>query len=119
MDRLIMKGLTFWGCHGLNLIEKQEPQRFVVDVELYLDLAEAGKTDRIDKTADYSFLYQEVKRVVTENKYNLIERLAEVLAARLLELTSAGRVVVEVKKPRPPLAGEYEYFAVRIERERK
>jgi hypothetical protein len=41
-DKIILKGLVFFGHHGVHSAERQLGQRFVVDAELAVDLALAG-----------------------------------------------------------------------------
>ena len=41
-DKIILKGLVFFGYHGVHSAERQLGQRFVVDAELTVDLALAG-----------------------------------------------------------------------------
>ena len=41
-DKIILKGLVFFGRHGVHSAERQLGQKFVVDAELSADLALAG-----------------------------------------------------------------------------
>ncbi len=51
-------------------------------------------------------------------RFNLLEALAETIAARLLTL-GARAVRVKVKKMHPPLPGRLDYAAVEITRSRE
>ena len=42
MDRIFLRGMAFSACHGVLPHERENPQRFVVDAELLIDLHEAG-----------------------------------------------------------------------------
>ena len=37
--------MTFYGFHGVNPAEKELGQRFIVDLDIFTDLAKAGRTD--------------------------------------------------------------------------
>ncbi|MGI6488209.1 MAG: dihydroneopterin aldolase [Syntrophothermaceae bacterium] len=45
-------------CHGVLPQEKSEPQPFLVDAQLYLDLRAAAASDDLDRGVDYSQVYQ-------------------------------------------------------------
>ncbi len=118
MDEVLLKGLRFEGRHGTTPEERAHPQTFEIDLGLYLDLREAGATDRLEKTVDYSLVYQEVRHIVEEESFNLLEALAERIAGQVLAFNRVVKVNVIVKKLHPPIVGQYEFFAVRLERER-
>jgi 7,8-dihydroneopterin aldolase/epimerase/oxygenase len=120
MDKIIAKGLTFRACHGVGPQEKIRPQTFLVDLELGLDLSEAGHSDQLDHTIDYHQAYRLVEHIMTGKVYNLIESLAEEIAALLLtNFHLLEEVEVTVYKPEAPVQAEFEYFAVKIRRRRK
>lgn len=116
MDKILAKGLTFKGYHGILPQEKEQPQKFIVDLILFLDLYPAGIADDLQKTVNYNEVYEQVKRIVERESYNLIEALAENIAASLLFSFPIKCVEVTVYKPEAPVNGEFEYFAVNIRR---
>jgi dihydroneopterin aldolase len=116
MDKIIAKGLTFKGYHGVLPQEKELPQKFIVDLNLFLDLRPAGIEDDLQKTVNYDEVYKQVKRIVEKETYNLIEALAENIAASLLLRFPLERVEVTVYKPEAPVDGEFDYFGVNIVR---
>ncbi len=120
MDKILLNGMEFYGYHGVFKEEKKLGQPFIVDVELYTNLQPAGKSDRIDDSIDYGEVFLIVKAIVEGESKNLIEALAEAIAAELLarfsKLTACS---VKVTKPNPPIAGNYQSVAVQIYRERK
>lgn len=118
MDRILAKGLRFIGSHGVLPEEKTEPQVFIVDLELFLDLRPAGREDDLSLTVDYSQVYALVKRAVEEKSFNLIEALADCIATEILEDFPVQSVGVTVYKPQAPVEGKFDYFAVSIQRNR-
>ncbi|HOQ10183.1 MAG TPA: dihydroneopterin aldolase [Syntrophomonadaceae bacterium] len=119
MDRIIGRGLRFYGCHGVLEEEQHNPQPFEVDFELWLDLAAAGQRDDLGQTVDYGQVFQVIRQVVEEEHYKLLEALAERLAGVLLEQFAAIQEVdITVYKPQAPVAGDFKYFAVKIHRAR-
>jgi dihydroneopterin aldolase len=104
-DRIICTGLTFYGYHGVNPEERALGQRFVVDLELQLDLEPAGRSDDLAQTVNYSQVYRIAREAVEGPPCNLIETVAERLAVRLLSETRARVVRVRIAKPWAPIRG--------------
>lgn len=120
MDKIILKEMQFYGFHGLLPEENKLGQRFNVDVELFVDLKTAGRTDEMTDSVHYGYAYDVVKQVVEGKPKNLIEAVAESIATKLLEnfdlLVACN---VKVIKPDPPIPGHYQSVAVEIYRERE
>lgn len=119
MDKIILNNMQFYGFHGLLPEENKLGQRFNVDVELFVNLEIAGKTDDMNDSIDYSQAYESVRDIVEGEAKNLIETVADRIAQELFtsfDLLQA--CTVRVIKPDPPIAGHYESVAVEIYREK-
>lgn len=120
MDKIIMKNMKFFGYHGVYSLEQSEGQNFLVDVEMYMDLKKPGSTDRLEDTIDYSRVFNMIKDISANNKFQLVERFANVIAREILsKYEDVDRVRVCVKKPEAPINGEFDWVGVEIERSRK
>ena len=97
--------MLFFGRHGVSAEEKALGQQFQVDVEIEADLSAARASDRLQDTIDYRELYATVKAVIEGPSRNLLERLADEIASRILAQFSLRAVRVRVQKPRLPLGG--------------
>ncbi|MGM0472053.1 MAG: dihydroneopterin aldolase [Bacillota bacterium] len=118
-DYIRLKGLKFYGYHGVLAEEKELGQRFIVDLALQTDLKPAGVSDDLTESINYAEVYEVTKQVVEGESYDLIEAVAESIAAKLLsEFTRIKQVQVQVKKPAAPVAGILDWAEVEIERER-
>ncbi|MDD2585698.1 MAG: dihydroneopterin aldolase [Syntrophomonadaceae bacterium] len=118
MDKITAKGLKFKGCHGVLTQEKTTPQEFIVDLGMFLDLRAAGLKDDLKLTVNYDEVFHQVENIVEKETYNLIEALAEKIAAELLARFPLQAVEVTVYKPDAPVEGDFDYFAVTIKRTR-
>ncbi|CAN6205055.1 unnamed protein product [Urochloa humidicola] len=119
-DKLVLRGLQFHGFHGVKQEEKTLGQKFVVDVDAWMDLSTAGETDSISDTVSYTDIYRIVKDVVEGPSQNLLESVAHRIAsATLLEFPQISAVRVEVKKPHVAVQGILDYLGVEIVRYRK
>lgn len=119
MDKIYMNQLAFYGYHGVFDEEKKLGQRFIVDLVLQLDLAQAGKSDQLDDTINYGEVYQRVKEIVEGPSFKLVESVAERIATDLLNSFSLlQECTVKVVKPDPPIPGHYQSVAVELTRSR-
>lgn len=98
--------------------EQARPQPLLVDVDVEADLSRAGQSDELGDTVDYSALAAEVERVLTTERFSLLERLAQRLCDVLLVDERVERVTVRVRKLRPPVPHALDTTGVRITRSR-
>jgi 7,8-dihydroneopterin aldolase/epimerase/oxygenase len=102
VDALLLRGLSFFGHHGVLKAEQTLGQRFVVDMRVETDLGVAGKSDALADSLDYVELYNIVKEVVEgpAPRRRLVEALAQDIAQRVLdEHARASSVQVTITKP--------------------
>nr|XP_009405414.2 PREDICTED: uncharacterized protein LOC103988564 isoform X1 [Musa acuminata subsp. malaccensis] len=118
-DKLILRGLQFHGFHGVKPEEKKLGQKFVVDVDAWLDLSNAGKSDDISDTVSYTDIYRLVKEVVEGPSRNLLESVAHVIAnTTFLKFPQISAVRVMVGKPHVAVHGTIDYLGIEILRHR-
>ena len=119
MDKIIIHGLRIFAYHGVDMQEKEKGQPFVLNVTLHLPLDKPGRTDRLDDTVNYASAVKLIRRVMTEEKYDLIEKAAQRTADALLaKFPRLRQVELELQKPHAPIAADFDYVAVYISRER-
>lgn len=111
--------MEFYGYHGVLPEENTLGQRFFVDVELHVDLRDAGISDNLNDTIHYGEVYELVKQIMEGPPKQLIESLAEEIAQKLLQTYPAlDSCVITLTKPNPPIKGHYRNVAVEIMRSR-
>ena len=98
--------------------EQARRQPFLFDIDLYLDLGPAGASDDLADTANYGSLTDTLAETLTEERFQLLERLATRVTELVFATTEATGVTVTVRKLRPPLASHVDTTGVRISRER-
>jgi dihydroneopterin aldolase len=116
-DRILITGIQFHGYHGVRHEERQVGQRFVVDVELALDLAPAAGADTLAATVDYERVCALVVDVGTTERFKLLETLAGRIASAILEEFPVQQVTVRATKPAPPIPGIVGGVSVEITRQ--
>lgn len=117
-DTITISGITAVGFHGVFDSERRDGQPFVVDVVLHLDLRAAGTTDNLAATAHYGQVAEQVVAEIAGEPLNLIEALAERIAAGLLAGFPAETVRVTVHKPQAPIPVPFGDVAVSVVRTR-
>nr|CAD1831659.1 unnamed protein product [Ananas comosus var. bracteatus] len=114
-DKLILRGLQFHGFHGVKPEEKKLGQKFVVDVDAWLDLSTAGKSDDLSDTVSYTDIYRIVREVVEGPSQNLLESVAHLIAnTTLLKFPQISAVRVKVGKPHVAVHGVIDHLGVEI-----
>ncbi len=103
VDRVVLKGITAFGHHGLFGFERSEGQTFVVDVACTMDLEPAASSDDIADTVDYGGLATAIVSDIERDPVNLIEALAERIARTCLRAPRVEAVEVTVHKPQAPM----------------
>jgi dihydroneopterin aldolase len=117
-DRIELRGLRAVGTHGVLPEEHQRAQPFEVDLDVEVDLADAGRSDALGDTIDYGALCEVVVRVITGPHAQLLEHLATRIAEAVLDSAGprAEAVTVTVRKLRPPVAVELASSGVTVTR---
>ena len=119
MDKITIKNLHFYAYHGVNPEEKEQGHNFYLDIDYYVNIAKACHSDNVEDTVSYAKVVKCVKRVFTAEKYDLIERAAQVVADAILDaFAEILKVDVTLKKPEAPVKEDFDYMAVSISRER-
>ncbi|MBU3183783.1 2-amino-4-hydroxy-6-hydroxymethyldihydropteridine diphosphokinase [Clostridium estertheticum] len=117
MDKMYIKDLEVYAHHGVFQEEKVLGQRFLISIELFLSLREAGISDDITKTVHYGELCHKVEEEFKKENYDLIEKATEKVAEFiLLNYDLVQRVKVKIKKPWAPIGRPLLYAAVEIDR---
>ena len=119
MDKILLKNLMFYGYHGVYEAERELGQKFYLDIVLEADLRKAGYSDDLVDTIDYTAVYQQVKEITEQTKFQLLEALSQKIADRILAMDDRIEVVtVRVRKPSAPMPGPMDFVETEITRRR-
>ena len=113
-----LEGLSIYTHHGVSDAEQEIGQRLEFDIRFDVPDCDAVLTDRIEDTIDYSQVADLVTLSATERSYRTLERLAAVIAERLMERYGCEQVRVRAAKPEPPLPLAIAEIAVEVVRSR-
>lgn len=119
MDKMIIKGMRFYGYHGVFPEENRLGQQFYVDLELWMDMRLAGETDQLEHALDYSEVHAFIKTIVEGPPFKLIEALTAHVASSVLgHYTMVNEVTVRVTKPHPPFDVHFDGVTIEMHRKR-
>jgi len=83
---------------GLYRHERIAPQTIAIDLEIDLPDDKVFKTGKVVDTIDYGVVVRRVKDLLAEERFGLVESLAERIASLILEGFRAPRVKVSIAK---------------------
>ncbi|MGL4607158.1 MAG: 2-amino-4-hydroxy-6-hydroxymethyldihydropteridine diphosphokinase [Eubacteriaceae bacterium] len=117
MDKLTIKDLEVFGTHGVFEEEKRLGQKFLISVELSLDMREAGMTGDLTKSVHYGELCHQLEAEFKKESYDLIETAGEMLTMYILNhYPMVSQAKVKIKKPWAPILRSLDTVAIEISR---
>ena len=99
MDKIFLDELRVDTVIGILEWERRIRQLVVIDLEMSADIAKAAATDDVANTLNYKLVAKRVQSFVAESSFQLVETLAESIAAIIREEFEVAWVKVRVNKP--------------------
>lgn len=99
-DTIFLEELEVETTIGIWDWERKIRQTVSIDLEMGADIRSAAKRDDIDATLNYKAVAKRVQQFVSESEYQLVETLAEKIAALVLGEFETPWIRVRVSKPR-------------------
>ena len=117
MDKIKIENLEVFAHHGVFAEEKENGQYFYINALLKTDLKKAGRTDSLYDSTHYGEVCLQIKKSMTGETYDLIERAAEKVAEDILfYFPLIQEVTVEIRKPYAPIPMKFQSVSVEITR---
>ena len=116
MDSIRIKNLKIPARHGVYEFEKEKDGNFELDIELYLPLLKAGKSDKLEDTINYEDIISTVTKAFTEKQYALVEAAAQSVCDRLLNDFKIDKITIRIRKPHAPIDADFETVEVQLNR---
>lgn len=99
LDKLFIRDLTARCILGIFPEERTKTQEVIINITLFADTRQAGKTDCIEDTVDYKSIKNQVLSLVENSSFFLVEKLAQQIADCCLRAEGVQEVQVSVDKP--------------------
>jgi len=117
LDRMQLHRIELYGRHGVYQAEQTLGQRWIIDLDLQGDFRPAALSDQLTATIDYGQICMDVKAIVEQESYQLIEALTERIAYVLLtNYNFIQAITVRVTKPHPPVDIHFQGVTIEITR---
>jgi dihydroneopterin aldolase len=118
-DTIFITGIVIHARHGVMDHESEVGQRFVIDLELSIDLSESAHTDRLSDTVSYASVVATATAAFKDTNYKLLERAAGAVSdAIFAAFPRIDAVKVTVHKPHAPIAAIFEDVGLVLTRKR-
>jgi dihydroneopterin aldolase len=118
-DRIFITGVSVHAHHGILDYEGEVGQRFIIDLELTVDIAVASHSDRLADTVSYANVVATAIAAFKDVNYKLVERAAGAVAdAVLAAFPKISAIKVTVHKPHAPIAAIFDDVGVVLNRVR-
>jgi dihydroneopterin aldolase len=114
MSIVYIKGLRAEAVIGIHAWEREIRQNLVIDLEMASDTKRAASRDKIDFALDYAEVSRCVIALVEGSQYQLIETLAETLAAMITR--DFGVQWLRLRLSKPGAVAEADDVGVVVER---
>jgi dihydroneopterin aldolase len=119
-DTIFITGVVIHARHGVMEHETEVGQRFVIDLELSVDLADSSHSDRLADTVSYSHVVATATAAFKDANYKLLERAAGAVADAILKaFARVSAVKITVHKPHAPIDAIFEDVGVMLTRTRQ
>jgi dihydroneopterin aldolase len=109
-------GLEVFAHHGVHAHERRDGQTFLFDVRLECSSDAAERSDDLVDAVDYGAVADRVVELARGGPYDLLERLAAVIADDLLASHPVDAVTITVHKPQAPIPHPFADVTVTVRR---
>jgi len=99
MDKIFLEELKIDTIIGIWEWERKIRQTVIIDLEMSADIAKAAATDAVEDTLNYKSVAKRVQGFVGDSSFQLVETLAERIAAIIRDEFDVAWVKVRVHKP--------------------
>ena len=115
-EKIVLKGITVFGYYGVSPVEREIGQKLELDIEFHHDFTKACATDSLEDTVNYERVYMKVMETVENNRFKLLETLADAICRAVLDNFPVTRVKTTIKKLTLPFPNNMSHVEVVAER---
>ena len=97
-DEIHIEQLEVSSVIGVSEHERKAPQRLTINISFWPRRHTRDMEDRIGETINYAVVAEQTQKFVHDEAVNLIETLADRLAAHLLKKFPIQKITLEIRK---------------------
>jgi dihydroneopterin aldolase len=99
MDIIFLREMKVDTVIGIWDWERKIRQTVVIDLEMAVDIRKAAASDHVDDTLNYKLVAKRLQQFISDSEFQLVETLAENIAAIVNDEFGVPWVRVRVNKP--------------------
>lgn len=99
MDQITIRDMRVRCIVGILPKERTTPQDVLVSLSIGVDLIPAARSGKLYHTIDYAVLCEQLRKLLVEGRYQLLETMAEDIAQHVLGFEASNEVCVKIRKP--------------------
>lgn len=120
MAKVRIHNMMFYGFHGVFEYEREQGQKFYIDVEIETNDDRLAETDDVKDGVDPAAVYDVVKDVTENKRFQLLAALSAHIGDKLLEKYPHFKTVTtRIRKPSVPISGPIDFVEVEVTRNQK
>lgn len=117
MAKVRIHNMMFYGFHGVYEYEREQGQKFYIDIEIETKDDKMAETDDVKDGVDPASIYDIVKDVTENKRFQLLGALSAHIGDELLKKHSHFHAVTtRIRKPSVPISGPIDYVEVETTR---
>jgi D-erythro-7,8-dihydroneopterin triphosphate epimerase len=93
-----IKNLKLTTIIGVYEWEEKEPRTLLFNVEIETNLTDGMKSDHLKDVIDYDVVVKQIKTLVENNRFNLIEKMVDQVLDVIMQDQRIKRCTIEVDK---------------------
>ncbi len=117
MAKIRIHNMMFYGFHGVYEYEREQGQKFYIDVEVETKDDKVAETDSLTDGVDTAAIYDIVKDVTENKRFQLLLALGAHIGDRIIaKYAHFASVKTTIRKPSVPISGPIDYVEAEITR---
>ena len=97
--KIFINNFELMASVGAYEVEKEQKQKIIIDLEIYLTNDSETKTDELNQTQDYSQFRALVKDIINSRHFQLLEILTDKIYEEIIKNEFVLGVKVKITKP--------------------
>ena len=120
MAKVRIKNMMFYGFHGLYEYEREQGQKFFIDIEIETKDDSAAAADDPVNAVQSATVYAVVRDNVENKRFMLLQALGHHVNLELLQaMPMAKSSTIVIRKPSVPIAGPLDCVEVEVHTDRE
>ena len=117
MAKIRIHNMMFYGFHGVYEYEREQGQKFYIDVEIETKDDKVADTDALSDGVDTAAIYDLVKDVTENKRFQMLLTLGAHIGDRIInKYGHFASVKTTIRKPSVPISGPIDYVEAEITR---